>query len=732
MDFMVLGELIGEESSGALAAEIIAARHINQNPDPALFGACIPNVTLHLRDHQGSVNIAAEFVIAEAQDSTYDLNGILGPDYSSISTVVSPVASVYGVPVLSHWATSPKLNDPVYSNFFRTIPDDEAAALGVLEYLHNNRIHHMNVGYSSDAYGIGFTEALLRDAKDYGVAIRSVALTEDLAEIGREIEASPVNVWMIIPSNSAGLLNPMLQEITRPVHFLFSEAVSNSQLPSYSDANLRKMTGSVVIKAQGLKNGHEKADALLKTLRETGLTQAEWEALPAEFSAAYASVGGIFPIPSDVVAFSYDAVFAMALAVCNGKEHKALEGLPAVSFEGASGLVRFDKESGTRDPSTSYMTASQLQSVENGQSLFVQEYEYSSGWVTPFKPIVMEGGVEFQNIVPIATEEIRVGSITQTIVVVIAVLNVLCAAACGLWSVRNRASKIVSRAQPEFLYLMCAGCIISSSVPIVLTVESHEACQGAWLAYSFGFSITVGSLSAKTLRLYRLFDAASHSKRLTLSVKDSLTPILVIMFVNVGIAIGMKESSNVDFVITDLAADEYGRVLSREYHCKSAGLWTSLFFMWNVMILSFLAILCYKSRKISTDFSESKYISMSVASSLQIILLGFLLIVISDNSPTLDYLMVSLMTLVTDGSTLFLIFVPKLHVFMNGNNEIALPSHIKSSASRYSASRNSARTETPETTPETTPEPSPTNMMRKIPSLVASSSCKGSSVVLPV
>jgi hypothetical protein len=55
-DFMVLGELIGEESSGALAAEIIAARHINQNPDPALFGACIPNVTLHLRDHQGKVD----------------------------------------------------------------------------------------------------------------------------------------------------------------------------------------------------------------------------------------------------------------------------------------------------------------------------------------------------------------------------------------------------------------------------------------------------------------------------------------------------------------------------------------------------------------------------------------------------------------------------------------------------------------------------------------------------
>lgn len=108
--------------------------------------------------------------------------------------------------------------------------------------------------------------------------------------------------------------------------------------------------------------------------------------------------------------------------------------------------------------------------------------------------------------------------------------------------------------------------------------------------------------------------------------------------------------------------DDYGRTRKREFRCQSKGPYTTVFFVANIAILGFLAFLCYKSRHISTKFSEAKYISMAVASALQIVALGFLLIVVSDNTPTVDFLMISLMTIITDGSTLFLIFAPKLYL----------------------------------------------------------------------
>jgi ABC-type branched-subunit amino acid transport system substrate-binding protein len=42
--------------------------------------------------------------------------------------------------MVSYSATSPKLNAPDYSNFFRTIPDDTSAALGILAYMKEMKI----------------------------------------------------------------------------------------------------------------------------------------------------------------------------------------------------------------------------------------------------------------------------------------------------------------------------------------------------------------------------------------------------------------------------------------------------------------------------------------------------------------------------------------------------------------------------------------------------------------
>lgn len=137
-----------------------------------------------------------------------------------------------------------------------------------------------------------------------------------------------------------------------------------------------------------------------------------------------------------------------------------------------------------------------------------------------------------------------------------------------------------------------------------------------------------------------------------------------IMAIDVGIAIAMQASGDVAYEENDLIFDEFDRVVKREFRCSVKGPYTTVFFAANICILSYLAFLCYQGRTISVKFSESKYISMAVASALQIVGLGFLLIVVSENTPTVDFLMISLMTIITDGSTLFLIFMPKMQMLV--------------------------------------------------------------------
>ncbi len=487
--------------------------------------------------------------------------------------------------------------------------------------------------------------------------------------VGLEISKSPINTWVLVnTSPDIELWDSFFGALERPVHFVFSETMTNSIVPNFALSSLQRMTGSVVIKAQGLKPGHPKAESLIEKMRTTGIGPADWEAQPEVFWD-YADVGGRFPVLHDVAAFSYDCVYAMAIATCNGEGNDALLGLPTVNFEGASGEVRFAKDSGARDPDSAYMTASEFEfdPTEPSSSMFKLKYEFSGKWSdldgeAQLSPIAMESDATFTELVPVEIKEIRVDPSVEIIILAVAAFVIASGVLFTIWTMINHNTKIIRRSQPQFLYILSTGCILSGFVPIVITMESSQTCQTAWMLYAVGFSISIGSLSAKTLRVWRITKAASNLRAYRLSLVDALPPLLFILIIDVVIASLMIQQGDVDWVEIELSTDSYGRVLEKEFRCQSKGPVFSAFLLVNIAILTFLATICYRARNINSDFSESKYVSMSLASSLQIAVLGFLLIAISDNTPAVEYLMVSLMTLVIAVSILYLVFVPKMYL----------------------------------------------------------------------
>ena len=89
-------------------------------------------------------------------------------------------------------------------------------------------------------------------------------------------------------------------------------------------------------------------------------------------------------------------------------------------------------------------------------------------------------------------------------------------------------------------------------------------------------------------------------------------------------------------------------------------IYLSLLAIPNAISLLFANYEAYKSRLISTEFGESKWIAMAMASILQILLVGVpLLFLVSDN-PTAEFFVRTAIVFVISMSILLLMFVPKL------------------------------------------------------------------------
>jgi hypothetical protein len=83
------------------------------------------------------------------------------------------------------------------------------------------------------------------------------------------------------------------------------------------------------------------------------------------------------------------------------------------------------------------------------------------------------------------------------------------------------------------------------------------------------FSISIGALAAKTLRIYRLVKGSEKMKVIRISITQALPPMVFVLMVDVGLVIGMILSGDVSYDEIDLVVDQFGRATKREFRCNS-------------------------------------------------------------------------------------------------------------------------------------------------------------------
>lgn len=226
--------------------------------------------------------------------------------------------------------------------------------------------------------------------------------------------------------------------------------------------------------------------------------------------------------PERETAFAYDTIIALGLAACKFDSEQGFTGtqilkaLRTESFTGASGLVRMDPETTSRDPFSALYVIFNTEAKEDlsGMVTFKTNPSIIMSPTTdgfeaiPSHPFIFSDGTQnWPDPLPPIEEDFdfvfRELRFTGCVMSIICLLSSIFFAS---WTYRNRNHRVVKGSQPMFLYLICFGAAIfgSTSLPASIDDEyfSKEACDRAcmiqpWL-YSVGFVIVFSALYSKT------------------------------------------------------------------------------------------------------------------------------------------------------------------------------------------------------------------------------------------
>ena len=252
---------------------------------------------------------------------------------------------------------------------------------------------------------------------------------------------------------------------------------------------------------------------------------------------------------------------------------------------------------------------------------------------------------------------------------------VVCALGCVIWTGYHRKDIVVQAAQPFFLAMVAGGVLImaTSLVPMsfddngdpesMSTTKSEGICMSIpWLLFC-GFAITFSALLSKTWRVNRLFNAKIRHARIQVTVKDVLLPFVVLVTSNIVVLICWTVLDPLTYIrVEDIGTDAWNREISSYGACRCNN---SVAYLVPLAAINLIAvgIACrqaYQARDIMSEFSEAKYIGLTVFSLFQAFLMGIPVVAIVRNMPEAFYLVLAILIFLLCMLVLVLIYLPKM------------------------------------------------------------------------
>lgn len=248
------------------------------------------------------------------------------------------------------------------------------------------------------------------------------------------------------------------------------------------------------------------------------------------------------------------------------------------------------------------------------------------------------------------------------------------------WTFMMRKHRVVRASQPQFLIMIAVGAAIMGSTMIPMSFDDGNqqvsttkrpgtvACMSSIWLLSIGFTTVFSALFSKTWRINKIWHNPSHFSRVTVSAKDVMGPFLALMFANVVTLSLMTALAPMELVRhPHLGTDDWNRIISTYGTCESTtghrgGSWPyyAALLLINVSALIVANVQAYQARSIQSEFSESQYIAIAMASMLQTFLIAGPVLFLVGESPETDYVLKVCVIFIVCMVTLLCMFVPKI------------------------------------------------------------------------
>lgn len=266
-------------------------------------------------------------------------------------------------------------------------------------------------------------------------------------------------------------------------------------------------------------------------------------------------------------------------------------------------------------------------------------------------------------------------------------IQALLSIACTAWTVYFRNRRIVRASQPLFLCLIACGTFMMSLsiIPVgiqggyrylfdpITGMQTDEpnteirsvdaACMALPWLFSMGFAVTFSALFAKILRIKLVFQASRNFVRKQVGVKDVALIMVAVIALQAIVLIAWNVADPLVWRREVLMEDNNG------YPTKSIGTCSSnngLAFLIPLIVIDALMLfyalyLCFVTRKVSAEYQEGTWITASILSILQILVLSIPILVIVDNDNSAFYFVRVAVIFLVSTTVTMLIFFPKIY-----------------------------------------------------------------------
>lgn len=301
-------------------------------------------------------------------------------------------------------------------------------------------------------------------------------------------------------------------------------------------------------------------------------------------------------------------------------------------------------------------------------------------------------------------------------------LQVLLVIFCVAWTMFYRKRSVIRSSQPIFLCLVAFGVLVLSSTLIPIGIQGKyryvqvpttgllltdqpdpdigkvdAACMAVPWLFSMGFSIIFSALFAKIWRVMRVLKAARRFQRKKVEPKDVAFIMICVVAVQMLILLCWQLIDPLQWHREIVSSDVNGYVTQSVGYCKSD---SSLLFLGPLlaidgMMLLYALYLCYVTRNENSDLQEGQWITGTVLSIVQILIISIPILIIVENNNDAFYFVRAAVIFLMGFTVMGLIFFPKiyrLHVVANQahgpDGGATAISGIGGGRMRYAASRN--------------------------------------------